>query len=121
MENIFDRITIPGGGYTPTAAVPQAGDGAAPFVGSTGLVASIEAVEFERIVKDAIDPVILCTTSTAATAANGRPAALRSTRRYVMCCGGIVFIAQSVRPLQFAPEVRLVECHGIVYDGRSLC
>jgi hypothetical protein len=118
MESIFDSITVPGAGYG--ASVTRAGAAGGQPMGRTGLIASVESAEFERLVKDTIEPVVLWMNVQSPPIANGRPVPKRTGRRYAMACSGIVFVSQSVRPLQFAPDVRSVECQAIVYENKPL-
>ncbi|MGI8907303.1 MAG: hypothetical protein ACR2IE_12525 [Candidatus Sumerlaeaceae bacterium] len=119
MESIFDRITVPSVGYGNSSTAT--GNEARPtVVGSTGLVASVEAAEFERLVKDAVDPVVLAMAGSSSVAANGKPAPPRASRRYAMSCSGVVFVTQAVRALQFSSDARVVECQAIVYENKPL-
>jgi hypothetical protein len=126
MESIFDGITVPGAttyGFTGErhAAVGSAAAGALG-VGNTGLVASVTSVEFEKLVRDSVDAVVLKSSfhcMTKATVA-GKARAPSLVHRYVFACSGIVFVTSAPQGIDFGPNVRQIACLGIAQFGQAL-
>lgn len=119
MESIFDRITTPSQatyGQSPAQPATASGAAATLAIGSTGIIASIESEEFDRLVRDAVDPVVLRTA--AAGPSNG--GGTRRIHRYVFSCAGIIFVTQTGNPLKFGAGVREVECLGVLCDGKPI-
>jgi len=132
MSSIFDGITVPGAGITPGTNGGRGGPGgglgvaataaaSGVVVASTGLVATVEPGEFIRLVRDAVDPVVLHVQSMQGAGKPGeRPAPPRAVHRYTMSCAGILFITQSGSSLDVPSGTRVVECTGILFEGKPI-
>ncbi len=107
-----------------TAPYGRALPAAEPAAPSTGLLAAVSPEQFQGLVREAGAAVVLFTVirlGTPTTAERKRGVVSTATNyRYVMAAHGMVFATTAGRPLDFAPEVRVVDCLTVLYDGRPL-
>lgn len=118
MESIFDQITTPSVSCGAKPASSEAGGAKPVFQGMTGLVAALSAEEFEQIVRDAMDPVVLKTIMRSPSGQDKKKTV--TLYRYVLSCSGIVFVTTSGHALMFSSSVREVNCLAVMHDGKPL-
>ena len=88
---------------------------------STGLLAAVSADEFARMVEENDTHVVLMTgVKIIPPDLKGHPTKAVQNYRYVTSVQGIVLACTTGRALQFRPQVRVVTCLGVLYDGRPL-
>jgi hypothetical protein len=105
-------------GVTPQGMVFMPTTGGSP---STSLLAAVSADEFARMVEENDTRVVLMTeVKIMPPDPRGRPTKAVQNYRYVTSVQGIVLACTTARALQFRPEVRVVNCLGVLYDGRPL-
>lgn len=118
-EQTLPPLAVPSYLNPPIGTVTKAAAPAvsAPLmVGSTGLIARVDAQEFVKVVAGSGGGVTVLLTAKGAAAAGQRDAALR----YVTCVGGIVLITNSNTPLHLGAGVQIIAAQAVLCEGRPL-